>query len=454
MSLDNLDKTEAQTFTVSQLNRRVKDLLEIHLPLLWVEGEISNLSKPSSGHWYFTLKDEAAQVSCAMFKRRSALVGFVPKAGDHIKVRAHVSLYEGRGNYQLIVEHMEEAGFGLLQRRFEELKNKLLGEGLFDSAAKIAVPCPPAHLAVITSPSGAAIRDVLSVLGRRFPALPVTIIPSPVQGDDAAATLAKQLTLADQSGHYDAILLCRGGGSLEDLWAFNNEALARAIYACKTPVVSAVGHEVDVTIADYVADVRAPTPSAAAEILSPDKENLLAHFRQFEAALTRRIWAHLQTYIQRVVFLRKRLKHPSERLQQWQQTLDHCELRLQRALRARLTRSRNSFDSHALALIRQSPAIRLQRDQERVSRLRQQLQRAMRLLLANRRQLFSTALARLDLVSPIATIERGYAIVRDQHNRVVRSVDSVQVGDALTLNVADGHITTTVNHVNKANTAK
>ena len=237
-----------------------------------MEGEISNLSQPSSGHWYFTLKDEQAQVRCAMFRGRNAAVSFTPKSGDLIKVRAQVSLYEGRGDYQLIVEHMETAGFGILQKRLEELKKKLGDEGLFDPAWKKSIPMYPRHIAIVSSASGAAVHDVLTVLKRRAPHIGITIVPSLVQGEEAPHALINALHKADNLNNCDAILLCRGGGTIEDLWAFNSEELARTIFSLHTPVVCGVGHEVDTTLADYIADVRAATPSAAAELLSPDRE--------------------------------------------------------------------------------------------------------------------------------------------------------------------------------------
>src|SRR5690606_31569338 len=248
---------------VSQLNRRAKQLLETHLPLLWVEGELSNVSQPSSGHWYFTLKDDQAQVRCAMFRNRNMLVRFKPQQGQQVLLRARVSLYEGRGDYQLIAEHMEEAGAGALQRAYEELKQKLAAEGLFSDDLKQPLPSLPRHIGVITSPTGAAIRDILHVLARRFPAIPVTVLPVAVQGKEAAPQIVKAIQLANRADLFDVLILARGGGSLEDLWPFNEEVVARAIHASKLPIVSAVGHEVDFTIADFVADLRAPTPSVA-----------------------------------------------------------------------------------------------------------------------------------------------------------------------------------------------
>ncbi len=435
------------TFTVSQLNRRVKDLLEIHLPLLWVEGEISNLSTPGSGHWYFTLKDEAAQVSCAMFKRRNSLVKFKPKAGDFVRLRAHVSLYEGRGNYQLIVEHMEEAGFGILQRRFEELKTRLEAEGLFDEDSKQALPFPPKHLAVVTSPTGAAIRDVISVLKRRFPSMPITILPAQVQGDQAAEQITKQIEYADKSKEYDCILVCRGGGSIEDLWAFNNEALARAIYAAKTPIISAVGHEIDFTITDFVADVRAPTPSAAAELLSPDAHALALQFSSFENLLSKRVLHHLIRYNERVLYLRKRLKHPLDKVNQWQQSLDHVEARLTRAITAKLNRQLTRFESAQGALHRLSPAFNIKHYYEQSENLHARLLKAIQQQLINKKRSFSECTSQLHLVSPLATLERGYAIVRNNDDTIVKSVKNVKTDSDISITFSDGVAKAHINNV-------
>ncbi|MGH8173846.1 MAG: exodeoxyribonuclease VII large subunit, partial [Rhodanobacteraceae bacterium] len=273
---DTIDHSSPQReiLTPSALNRLARDLLEDALPLIWVEGELSNVSRPGSGHFYFTLKDSAAQVRCAMFKPRSTWLRFKPADGMHVVARGRVSLYEARGEFQLIVEHLEEAGEGALQREFERLKAQLSAEGLFDADRKRALPRFARRIGVITSPSGAAIRDVLSVIARRFPLADVEILPVPVQGREAPPVIASMIRAASAAGRHDVLLLTRGGGSLEDLWAFNDERVARAIHASAIVVMSAIGHEIDFTIADFVADVRAPTPSAAAELLVPDAADL------------------------------------------------------------------------------------------------------------------------------------------------------------------------------------
>ncbi|MFL0809784.1 MAG: exodeoxyribonuclease VII large subunit [Agarilytica sp.] len=428
------------TLTVSQLNRKVKDLLEIHLPLLWIEGEISNMSRPASGHWYFTLKDTKAQVSCVMFKGRNLRVKSAPQVGDHVKLRVSVSLYEGRGDYQLIVEHLEQAGFGLLQKRFEELKEKLKAEGLFDSATKQAIPKHIQHLAVVTSPSGAAVRDVISVLKRRFPSLPITIVPSAVQGDEAPAQLINAVLVADQSPDYDAILLCRGGGSIEDLWSFNSEALARTITECSTPVISAVGHEVDFTIADFVADLRAPTPSAAAELLSPDTNEVLLHFSRVESQLATLLRGFIERRLDTLIHLRKRLKHPRDLIQQRHQRLDLIEAKLINYSTQSLTYKKQHIALLHQRLQHHSPSHAVTKLKQDLERLNKSLQRGMQLAFKHSSQRYQQLVSQLDLVSPLATIERGYSVTRDKENKIVRSIQQVNTGDSIKMQVSDGEI--------------
>ncbi len=432
------------TFSVSELNRKVKSLLEIHFPLIWVEGEVSNISKPASGHWYFTLKDTGAQVSCAMFKRRNAAVPFKPNAGDHLKLRARVSLYEGRGDYQLIVEHMEQAGFGLLQKRYEELKAKLQSEGLFDDNKKKTLPKQVSHLAVVTSPTGAAIRDVLSVLERRFPALPITIIPSPVQGDDAPEQLVNALTKADKEKRFDTILLCRGGGSIEDLWSFNSEALARSIAKCNTPIVSAVGHEIDFTISDFVADLRAPTPSAAAELISGDSEELVQLYTRLQTQIQRAISRRIKHAADKLVFLRRQLKHPRDKLEQWHQRLDHIETRLTHALTRRIEGKSQRYALIEHRLSSANPITDIKRKQRDISDLTLKLNQQIRKLFDDKQLRFKHLVSQLDLVSPIATINRGYSIARDSENHVLHSIDKVNVGDEISVRISDGTLISTV----------
>ena len=349
------DTNNRQIFTVSELNRTVRQLLENSLPMLWVEGEISNFARPGSGHWYLTLKDEKAQVRCAMFKNSNMRVNFKPANGTSVLVRCRAGVYEGRGEYQLVVEHMEEAGFGALQRQFDQLKASLASEGLFDSAHKKSMPQAVNHVGVITSPTGAAVKDVLSVLKRRFPAIKVSIFPTAVQGDQAAGQIVDAIAMANQHNQCDALIIGRGGGSLEDLWPFNEEAVARAIFSSQIPTISAVGHEIDFTIADFVADLRAPTPSAAAELISPDGSEMHAQLRGLEASLINTVHRCLQKYDQNVVNLHKRLRHPGRKLQEQAQHLDHLDIRVKRAVRSRIEQHQHQIILKRDRLLRQHP---------------------------------------------------------------------------------------------------
>jgi exodeoxyribonuclease VII large subunit len=435
---------ERDVLSVSQLNRRSKQILETHLPLVWVEGEISNLSRPSSGHWYFTLKDEQAQVRCAMFRNRNQLVRFNPAQGQQLLLRARVSLYEGRGDYQLIAEHMEEAGFGALQRAFEELKQRLSLEGLFEQERKRPLPNLPQHIAVVSSATGAAIRDILSVLKRRFPSVPVTLIPVPVQGKEAAPAIVHALELANRAELFDVLILARGGGSLEDLWPFNEEAVARAIYASALPVISAVGHEVDFSIADFVADVRAPTPSAAAELVVPDALEYQARFRTCLTRLCQIAQRRIADDRAKLEHIRRRLRHPGERLQQQSQRLDGLETRLTRCVKAQLERKHQQLDKLAARQRALQPRPRLEQLRRQLSQMENQLNRQIHHQLQQSQQRFKEAARLLNSVSPLKTLERGYAIVTDAEGQVLRSSEQVQTGDTVKSRLASGVITSTV----------
>ncbi len=431
--------------TVSELNRQARILLESHFDYLWVTGEISNFAAPSSGHWYFSLKDGDAQVRCAMFRNRNQRIRQRPANGDSVRLRCRVSLYEARGEFQLIVEHLEPAGAGALQAAFERLKARLQAEGLFDAARKRPLPAAPDRIGVITSPTGAAIHDILTVLRRRSPATRVWLFPVPVQGEGAAAAIAAAIERANRwhaGGQVplDVLLVGRGGGSLEDLWAFNEEAVARAIAASDLPVVSAVGHEVDVSIADLAADHRAPTPSAAAELLSVDRRETLALLQTLEARLARSLRRQLGIRAQHLAHLRKRLKHPGHLLRERAQRLDEMEQRLLRAQRNRLRQCRGDLQLAAQRLRDLSPAARLARLARDTAALRQRLLAAVR----HRLQLADGRLTRLagllDSVSPLRTLERGYAILRDAEGAVVRDAAAVRKGQAMSARLARGSL--------------
>ncbi|MGB1868844.1 MAG: exodeoxyribonuclease VII large subunit [Porticoccaceae bacterium] len=432
--------TDRQILSVSQLNRSVRHLLETQLPMLWVEGEISNFARPASGHWYLTLKDDQAQVRCAMFRNANQRVNFQPANGTQVLVRCRAGLYEGRGEYQLVVEHMEEAGFGALQRKFEQLKQQLTHEGLFDNQHKQPMPESLSHIGVITSATGAAIRDILSVLNRRFPAIQVTVFPTAVQGEQAAGQIVDALTLANQHGQCDALIVGRGGGSLEDLWSFNEESVARAIFASDIPVVSAVGHEVDFTIADFVADLRAPTPSAAAELLSPDGEEMLKQFEGLELLLAEATIRKIRQLEQRTDYLQKRLQHPGRKLQEQSQHLDHLDIRLRRAMAGKLQQQRLQGQSLQDRLLRQSPSDAIALRKQAVATSVKQMIRAVNQQLETKQNQTAQAMHLLDTVSPLKTLGRGYSIIRDKQNAVVRSVTEVQAGDQLKGQLVDGEL--------------
>ncbi len=441
---------EREVLSVTQLNRRAKQLLETHLPLLWVEGELSNVSIPSSGHWYFTLKDQDAQVRCAMFRNRNMTVRFRPQQGQHVLIRARVSLYEGRGDYQIIVEHMEEAGAGALHRAFDQLKAKLEQEGLFSPQFKKPLPPIPKHIAVITSPTGAAIRDILHVLERRFANIPVTVIPVAVQGKEAAPQIVRAIELANRAGLFDVVILGRGGGSLEDLWPFNEEAVARAIFASQLPIVSAVGHEVDFTIADFVADLRAPTPSAAAEIVTPDGEAWLDKFIGFEVLLEEIMQRKLEQLGQKLKWLRSRLRHPKEKLEQQAQRLDNLELRLKANIERQLERRRNRLNTLVIRQKPLHPEVKLAQLKQRFLLAQQQLLRSQRASMTERQQRFNAAVRMLNTLSPLNTLERGYALVTDTNTQTpITSLSQVKVGDKVKTRLADGEFVSLVESTQK-----
>ena len=357
------DPPTRDIYTISRLNREARVLLESGFGTLWVEGELSNLARPSSGHWYFSLKDRDAQLRCAMWRARNALTRFTPKDGQQVLVRGRVSLYEPRGEYQLIVEHIEDAGLGALQRAFEELKAKLQAEGLFALERKRPLPTLPLRIGVITSPTGAALRDVLQVLARRFPAASVLIYPVPVQGAAAVPAIVAALDLANARAECEVLIVARGGGSIEDLWAFNDERVARAIHRSALPVVTGIGHEVDFTIADFVADVRAPTPSGAAQLVVPEFQVWLQRFRELGARFGAAMRRSLGDHDLRLRSLAERLQraHPGTQLTQHAQRLDELEQRLQRAMRERLTRAKSALEMAARSLHALSPLATLSR---------------------------------------------------------------------------------------------
>lgn len=430
-------------YTVSQLNREAKRLLANHFMTLQVAGEISNLSQPSSGHIYFSLKDAQAQIRCAMFKGQQQRLRFKPANGNQVVLTAQVSLYEPRGDYQLVVEHMEEAGDGALRQAFERLKLKLLQEGLFEPERKQPLPLIPSQIGVITSPSGAAIHDILTVLKRRFPAIPVLIYPVAVQGEAAKFEIAQALTTANQQQLVDVLILGRGGGSLEDLWAFNEEIVARAIAASQIPVISAVGHEVDVSIADFVADYRAATPSAAAEAAVPHQDEWLNAFSSAERQLSQLILNQLKRHQHQLNWLDKALQqqHPGQKLQRNAQRLDELEQRIQQTIQHKLHDLSQQLAIRTHQLKQWQPSTAIGRHQQQLNFYSQRLQRAMLLKLARLHSQQAALSQTLNAISPLATLDRGYAIVQRQHNgQVVKSIKQLAVDDVLETRIAEGRV--------------
>jgi exodeoxyribonuclease VII large subunit len=435
-------RPDRDIYSVSRLNREVRVLLERGFGSLWLEAEISNFARPSSGHWYFSLKDATAQVRCAMFRQRNMLCSFAARDGQKVLVRARIGLYEPRGEYQLIVDHMEDAGLGALKRQFEELSAKLKLEGLFAIERKRPLPAIPRRIGIITSPTGAAVRDVLHVLARRFPAVPVMIYPVPVQGAQAAGEIVMALQLAARRGECDVLILARGGGSLEDLWAFNDERLARAIVASPIPVITGIGHEIDFTIADFAADMRAPTPSAAAELAAPDAAEWLDVFARLSARLQRALRLRLEQHREQLRWLtgRAALLSPVARLANRAQRLDELELCLVRAVRRRLQEygERLRWLKGRGALV--SPSTRLAQQRSQLQTLTQELHRAWRLTISSKRERLLPLQRTLNAISPLATLERGYAIVSLDGGKILRSAADARPGTLIEARLAKGRI--------------
>jgi exodeoxyribonuclease VII large subunit len=426
-------------WTVSALNFEVKQMLAQGIGRIWVEGEISNFSRPASGHWYFSLKDDRAQVNAAMFRNANSRVGFQPQNGQKVLVRAQPTLYEPQGKYQLIVEHLEDAGVGELMRQFEHLKARLAAEGLFDPARKQTPPAHPRRIALVTSTTGAAIRDVLSVIARRAPHIPVVVYPTPVQGEVAAAKIRAALQRVIEHGQCDVVLLVRGGGSLEDLWCFNDEALARDIAACPLPLVTGIGHEIDFTIADFVADRRAPTPSVAAESVTPDINELMQGIDERVARLRARVELRLERARERLGYLQKALaqQHPERQLDQLRLRLRHASATLHERLRYRLGEDRHRLRLCQTSLQRADPRLRIARRREQLDHLLRDHLAAMRqnLLLARHRlSLQQRSLAALD---PDKTLARGFARI-SKGEKLVTSARQLQRHDDVRITLADG----------------
>lgn len=439
----------ANIFTVSRLNTTVRQLLEKEMGSVWLSAEISNFTQPASGHWYFTLKDDGAQVRCAMFRNSNRRVSFRPQHGQQVLVRATITLYEPRGDYQLIVESMHPAGEGLLQQQFELLKARLATEGLFEQQHKQPLPDPAKQVGVITSATGAALHDVLRVLHRRDPSLPVVIYPTAVQGVDAPASIVRAIELANLRNECDVLIVGRGGGSLEDLWSFNDERVARAIFASRIPIVSAVGHETDVTIADFVADLRAPTPSAAAELVSRNQIELLRQLQSQQQRLEMAMDYYLARQQRSFTRLNHRLQqqHPQLRLARQQTDLFRLQRRLDEAMQAHLRLAARQQDRLTQRLTAQQPQGRIWQGQQQLQQARYRLQQAMDKQLNQDKQRFAALAAQLEGVSPLATLARGFSVTTASDGQVVKKTRQLHTGDLLRTRLDDGWVESQVTRI-------
>ena len=445
-SPSNISKSR-DIYSISRLNREVRTILETGFPLLWIEAELSNFARPASGHWYFSLKDEAAQVKCAMFRNRNQLVKVLPENGKQVLVRARIGLYEPRGDYQLIIEHMEEAGDGALRRQFDLLKNKLADEGLFDSAHKKEIPHAATKVGIITSASGAAIHDILTTLKRRFPMQKIIIYPTPVQGKGACNHIAAAINKANARKETDVLILARGGGALEDLWEFNEELVARAIYNSKIPIVTGIGHEVDFTIADFVADQRAATPTAAAELISPDRYQQLQKISSLESRCINLIQANLQQKQQQLDWLSKRIRHPNERIQNIKNKLDQLKQRSIRSIENDLIKSRSKLDLLNARIQQHQPSQKIERLKINFDNINQRFIRVTQQTISHKKQTLQHLVHTLDALSPLHTLKRGYAIVKDEKGIIVSQSKKLSIGQKVKTELGQGHFFSTITEI-------
>lgn len=434
-------------YSVSRLNREVRTILETAFPLLWIEAELSNFARPASGHWYFSLKDEAAQVKCAMFKNKNQLVKVLPENGKQVLVRARIGLYEPRGDYQIIIEHMEEAGDGALRRQFDILKSKLGDEGLFDSAHKKTIPETVSRVGIITSSSGAAIHDILTTLQRRSPMQQIIVYPVPVQGKGAANKIAQAIENANLRNEVDVLILARGGGALEDLWEFNEENVARAIFNSKIPLVTGIGHEVDFTIADFVADQRAATPTAAAELISPDRYQQLQKLKSIESRFVYLVQQQLQQKQQKVDWLSKRLRHPAERLQSISNKLDNLQQRNLQTIKNKLEKEKAKISLYTAKVQKHDPTQKVQQLKLRYENINRRFQRSASQTIMLKKQKLYHLVHTLDALSPLHTLKRGYAIVKDENDIIIQSSKSVKHEQHVKTKLQDGHFISTITDI-------
>ena len=439
--VENLLDNTQEIISVSEINRRAKSILEENFPFVWIQGEVSNFFSAASGHWYFSLKDESSEIRCAMFANKSHRITFEPKDGDHLVLNGTLSIFEGRGQYQIIVEHIELAGEGALLKAFEELKKKLLTEGLFDDSLKKKLPSYPKGIAVVTSPDGAVIQDIINVLSRRSPFFDLTVVPTLVQGEKAAPLICEALNKASNLENIDLIILARGGGSIEDLWAFNNEEVARAIVSCPIPLVSAVGHETDFTISDFVADIRAPTPSIAAEIISQPYSELKETLEGYQSYLLKSVESQFDSQRTRITNLIKRIRHPGDKLREIGQKVDYLETALIQEMHQKVSFKKNQLNLTQLSLQQNSPQNKVKEAKVYLQNASKDLLKAFNLKIERKRKLLGELVATIEAVSPLSVLARGYSIISSEpEGKILSSSNQVKIGQTISAVLNKGRI--------------
>ena len=439
--VENLLDNTQEIISVSEINRRAKSILEENFPFVWIQGEVSNFFSAASGHWYFSLKDESSEIRCAMFANKSHRITFEPKDGDHLVLNGTLSIFEGRGQYQIIVEHIELAGEGALLKAFEELKKKLLTEGLFDDSLKKKLPSYPRSIAVVTSPDGAVIQDIINVLSRRSPFFNLTVVPTLVQGEKAAPLICEALDKASNLENIDLIILARGGGSIEDLWAFNNEEVARAIVNCPIPLVSAIGHETDFTISDFVADIRAPTPSIAAEIISQPYSELKETLEGYQSYLLKSVESQFDSQRTRITNLIKRIRHPGDKLREIGQKVDYLETALIQEMHQKVSFKKNQLNISQLSLQQNSPQNKVKEAKVYLQNASKDLLKAFNLKIERKRKLLGELVATIEAVSPLSVLARGYSIISTEpEGKILSSSDQVEIGQTISAVLNKGSI--------------
>ena len=437
---NQLDNTQ-EIISVSEINKRAKSILEENFPFVWIQGEVSNFFSAASGHWYFSLKDESSEIRCAMFTNKNHHITFEPKDGDHLVLNGTLSIFEGRGQYQIIVEHIELAGEGALLKAFEELKKKLQLEGLFDDSIKRQLPAYPKDIAVVTSPDGAVIQDIINVLDRRSPFLDLTVVPTLVQGEKAAPLICDALNKVGKLKKVDVVILARGGGSIEDLWAFNNEEVARAIVNCPTPIISAVGHETDFTISDFVSDLRAPTPSIAAEIISQPYSELIETLEGYQNYISRSVISQIDLQRTQITNLIKRIRHPGDKLREISQKLDYVETALIQNINQEISFKKNGLNLKDISLQQNSPQNKVKEAKVYLQNASKDLLKALKLEIERKSTVLAEIVATLQAVSPLSVLSRGYSIISTEPDgKILSSSNQVEIGQTISAILSKGSI--------------